>query len=63
MPLISGIAGLEWYNGPTGTITFVTELQSDGTTWQKKSRQIDVAKGVVTRISDETEWETYYSEY
>ena len=62
MPLISGSGGLEWYNGPTGTITFVTDLQSDGTTWQKKSRQIDVTKGVVTRIGDETDWETYYSE-
>ncbi len=61
MPLISGTGGLEWYNGPTGTITFVTDLQSDGITWQKKSRQIDVAKGVVTRIGDETEWETYFT--
>ena len=52
----------EWFNGPTATLTFVTDLQSDGITWQKKSRQIDVAKGVVTRIGDETDWETYYSD-
>ena len=60
-PLICGWNGPEWFDGPTDTLTFVTDLRVDGVNFQKKSRQIDVTKGVVCRIGDESDWETFHT--
>ena len=36
-------------------------IRVDGVNFQKKSRQIDVTKGVVCRIGDESDWETFHT--
>jgi hypothetical protein len=60
-PLITGWNGLEWFDGPTDNITVVTDIQVSGVDVQKKTRQIDITKGVVCNIWPESDWVTVHT--
>jgi hypothetical protein len=60
-PLLYQANGPEWFDGPTATLTFVTDVRVDGVNFQKKSRQIEVTKGVICQIGAESDWETFHT--
>jgi len=60
-PLLCQAGGPEWFDGPTETITFVTDVRVDGLNFQKKTRQIEITKGVICQIGDESEWQTFHT--
>jgi len=60
-PLLCQAGGPEWFDGPTETITFVTDVRVDGLNFQKKTREIEITKGVVCRVGDESEWQTFHT--
>jgi hypothetical protein len=60
-PLLYQANGPEWFDGPTATLTFVTDIRIDGLNFQKKTRQIDVTKGVICQIGAESDWETFHT--
>ena len=60
-PLHCTADGLEWFDGPTDSITVVTDIQVSGVDVQKKTRQIDITKGLVCNIWPESDWVTVHT--
>ena len=55
-------AGLpEWFDGPTETLTLVTDVRLDGLDFQKKTRTLTITEGLVTEIGTESDWQTFHT--
>lgn len=52
-PLHSTADGLEWFDGPSQTLTLVTDVYVEGTALKKKTRSVTVTKGLITEIGEE----------
>jgi hypothetical protein len=55
------VAGVEWFDGSSATFPVVTDIRVDGLTLQKKTRELSVAKGLVTAIGDGSDWTTFHT--
>jgi len=60
-PLRATVDGVEWYNGPSGEITMVTDVRVNGLSFEKKTRTLAITKGLVTAIGSESAWTAFHT--